>query len=188
MGRFRLKSLRAGWGPIGTEVEVKPGERDVLHPLFVVLRDRRALLYSPIGREHLYVVASIEQIRDELTATLKALGPDSDVRLWIEKLRAACREYLDAADVVNRGEGMTGLEQETGLDLAGALAELREAFRILAEHVAAIYKLPVARELANDIRQADQRDAAERARPAGASTSTAGNGPGVSPAPDHRQP
>ena len=35
MGRFRLKSLRAGVAGVGAEVEVKPGERELRHPLFV---------------------------------------------------------------------------------------------------------------------------------------------------------
>jgi hypothetical protein len=49
--RFKLRSLRAGLGPVGAEVEIKPADRDHLHPLFVVLRDKRALLDAPHGRE-----------------------------------------------------------------------------------------------------------------------------------------
>jgi hypothetical protein len=60
MRRFRLRSLRAGFGPLGGEVEVKAGEREVLYPLFVDLRDKRMFLMSPAARmDTVYVTRSI---------------------------------------------------------------------------------------------------------------------------------
>jgi hypothetical protein len=147
--RFKLRSLRAGLGPVGAEVEIKPADRDHLHPLFVVLRDKRALLDAPQGREDSeYVTRSIETIRDELTTPLKALDPDSAVAPWIETLRSACREYLDAV-------AETRHRADRNMDFALALAELRASFRQVAEQVARRYDLPAARELAQEMDRAD---------------------------------
>ena len=48
--RIRLKSLGGRLGPFSGDVEIKPGDGEALDPLFVVLRDRRALLRPASGR------------------------------------------------------------------------------------------------------------------------------------------
>lgn len=79
---------------------MQPGDRELLNPLFEVLRDRRALLHSGHGRrgQAPYVTESIKAIREQLTLTAQQLHPDSEARSWVEKLRAACREYLTAVE------------------------------------------------------------------------------------------
>jgi hypothetical protein len=68
---------------------------------------------------------------------------------WIETLRSASREYLDAvAETRHRADRNT--------DFAPALAELRASFRQVAEQVARRYDLPAARELAQEMDRADQ--------------------------------
>lgn len=147
--RFKLKSLRAGLGPMSAEVEVARGERDLLHPLFVVLRDKRALLDAPHGREDSeYVTASIETIREELTTVLKTLSPDSPVLPWLEVLRKACREYLDAIAHARR-------RTHRDTDFTPALAQLRASFLEIAQRVADRYDLSSARELAVEMAEAD---------------------------------
>ncbi len=148
MVRFRLKTLRAGWGPIGGDVEVRPGDREILNPLFEVLRDRRALLHSGHGRggQAPYVTESIKAIREQLTRTLQQLPPDSEARSWVEKLRAACREYLTAVES----------ENADATEFEPAIAQLRAAFFEVANHAAAYYRLPAARELATEM--ASNRD------------------------------
>jgi hypothetical protein len=150
MRRLKLKTLRAGLGPIGAEVEVTQSERDVLHPLFVTLRDKRALLHASHGRaDSEYVTRSIELIREELTSALKALGPDSAVARWIENMRNACREYLDAvAEARHR--------TDPGTDFTLALGQLRRSFREVAELVDSQYDLPSARELIDEMDRADE--------------------------------
>jgi hypothetical protein len=150
MRRLKLKSLRAGLGPMSAEIEVVSGERELLHPLFVVLRDKRALLDAPHGREDSeYVTQSIETVREELTTALKSLGPDSSASSWLEILRKACREYLDAvAQVHMSGDGDT--------DFAPALTDLRMSFREIANYVGDRYDLPVARDLVQEMSEADE--------------------------------
>ncbi len=141
--RFRLRTLRAGWGPVGGDVEVRPGDRELLNPLFEVLRDRRALLHAGHGRagQAPYVTESIKAIREQLTQTLQNLDPDSEARVWVEKLRAACREYLTAVEA--RAHDASEFEP--------AIAQLRAAFYEVANHAAAYYRIPAARELANEM-------------------------------------
>jgi hypothetical protein len=154
--RVKLKSLRAGVGPFGAEVEIGPADRDQLHPLFVVLRDRRALLDAPEGREdNPYVVQSINEIRLVLTETLTRLGPDSDARQWVEQMRAACREFLTEVEQVQR-------DPAERADFSLALAQLREMFLAVAEHVATKYGLVEAQELARAMRAADERHKANK--------------------------
>lgn len=144
--RLRLKTLRAGWGPVGGEVEIKPRDRELLNPLFELLRDRRSLLHPSHGRigEAQYVTESIKAIREELTSTLQQLQPDSAARSWVEKLRAACREYLTAV----QSSGLASVDQA---DFEPALAQLRSSFFIVANHAAAYYRLAAARELAAEM-------------------------------------
>jgi hypothetical protein len=151
VARFRLKSLRAGLGPLAAEFEPQPGERDQLHPLFVFLRDRRALLDASRERAYTpYVTESIESIREELTTTLKALPPDAAAAPRLETLRNACREYLDA---VGSTDEQTA---ETAAGFASALGQLRASFYEVAEWVGERYELPSASELAADMRAADE--------------------------------
>ena len=151
MARFKLKSVRAGWGPLAAELEPQPGERDQLHPLFVFLRDRRALLDASRDRAYTpYVTESVESIREELTTTLKALPPDAAAAPRLETLRKACREYLDAVASTHE-ESAT-----TAADFASALSQLRASFYEIAEWVGERYGLPSAIELAADMRAADE--------------------------------
>lgn len=142
--RFRLKSLRAGLGPLSAEVEVGQADRQILHPLFVVLRDEPALLRQPRGAEDREaILESVGTARSELTNTLKELGPDSDVSHALEILRQACREFVDVAS--------NPLQDS---DFVDAIADLRIAFREIAAHVDAVYGLLPASQLASAIETA----------------------------------
>jgi hypothetical protein len=144
--RLTLKSLRAGIGPLSGEVALRPGERDVLNPLFVLLRDRRALLEPTSTRyaDMAYITQSVKDVREALTEALGKLGPNAEARVWLEKLRAACREFLTAAE----SEQYANAEW---VEFQPALVQPRSAFREVANHVAAYYRLPAARELADEM-------------------------------------
>ena len=151
VARLKLKSLRAGWGPLAAEFEPQPGEREQLHPLFVFLRDRRALLDASRERAYTpYVTESIESIREELTTTLKALPPDAAAAPRLETLRKACREYLDAVGSADEPSA------EAAADFASALSQLRASFYEVADWVGEHYEVPAASELAADMRAADE--------------------------------
>jgi hypothetical protein len=64
-------------------------------------------------------------------------------------MRSACREYLDAVGAVHEGS-----EPPAEFDLA--LAQLRQMFRAAALHVHALYKLPTAAQLVDEMDQADR--------------------------------
>jgi hypothetical protein len=143
--RFKIQRLRLGLGPIAAEAEVTRSERDLLHPLFVVLRDKRPLLYpSRCRADSEDVTRSIEAVRADLTSALKSLGPDSAVAAKIEMLRKACREYLDAASETRH-------HTYPAIDLSLALSQLRSSFREVAESVGSKYGLASALELAEDM-------------------------------------
>jgi hypothetical protein len=147
---MRLKGFSPGWGPLQANLEVTASDRDVLHPLFVLLRDRRALLYAPHGRADVYnVTRSIEDIRGALTETLSRLDPNSEAAPWVEQMRSACREYLDAVGAVDEGTA-----PPTDFDFA--LAQLRQMFRTVALHVSAVYRLPAAGQLVDEMDEADR--------------------------------
>jgi hypothetical protein len=149
--RLRLKSLSPGWGPLHGNIDIAPSDREILHPLFVLLRDRRALLNAPHGRSDApYVTASIEDIRQRLTETLSRLDPSSEAAPWVERMRSACREYLDAVHATRQGTAPP-------TDFEPALTQLREMFRTVALHVSAVYKLPAAAQLVDEMNEADRR-------------------------------
>jgi hypothetical protein len=127
-------------------MEVTSSERDLLHPLFVALRDRRALLrpaQTPVDEPEITV--SIEAIRADLTAALKSLGPDAPGAGEVELLRQACRAYLDTV-------GHPCVDREMAVE--SALEQLQGAFRETAAALATDYDLPSARELAHEMSSA----------------------------------
>jgi hypothetical protein len=148
--RVRVKSVSAGWGPLKADVEVRESDRAVLHPLFVALRDRRAILYPAGAQSHQrYIVASVGEIRAELTDALAALGPDSAAAEWVERLRVACRKFLDAV-------GATREDAEPDPNLIAAASELRAVVRTVANHVSAVYRLSAAAALVDEMDHVDR--------------------------------
>lgn len=148
--RLRLKSISAGFGPLKADVEIQEGDRTVLHPLFVTLRDRRAILYAPRGRmDQHYIAISVEEVRAKITETLAQLGPDSEAAVWLEKMRVACREFLDAI------AGTRNLP-DPDPDLEPALHQLRDMVRTVADHVSSVYRLPSAAALVEEMNESDR--------------------------------
>ena len=96
-----------------------------------------------------YIVASIEEIRAKLTDTLATLGPDSEAAPWLEKMRVACREFLDAT-------AATRNSAEPDPDLEPALHQLRDMVRTVANHVSALYRLPSAAALVDEMNESDR--------------------------------
>jgi hypothetical protein len=142
-------SIELGWEPSNKAVD-----KDVLRELFIFLNDRRALLYSPVGRpvHHFgYVRQSVQEIREELVSVRKRLRGD-DAEQFVDLMAKACRSYLSAAEEI----------EATGQDLAAynfepALRELREFFREAAKHFRNKWNLDEAQQLVKEMYAEDKR-------------------------------
>jgi hypothetical protein len=112
-------------------------ERNILYNLFVVLGDKRAIL-DWYERPDIYAVtSSIRHMRQILSDTLVALGPDAASAGWIRDVRSAVHEYLD---VVER----PGPDH---VSFAPALRDLRMTVCAFAMRVAEDFGLESAAEL-----------------------------------------
>lgn len=69
-------------------------ERQVVRDVITALEDKRALYVGSIHEQTDHVVASVLDIRRELTAGLKRVGDKSPARDAFRAMRAACREFL----------------------------------------------------------------------------------------------
>jgi hypothetical protein len=123
-----------------------PSDREVLKPLFVELKDRRALLHHHVRPPHQvpHVTGSIREIRALLVDTRKQLKAGTDAAVWVDAMPTACRAYLGAVEKFDSRDGLEGPER---YGFEPALREVRDFFRTAGEHVQAVYRLPDAREL-----------------------------------------
>lgn len=147
-----LKSLTVGWPPNAT-LERTSGEEEPLHELFVFLEDARLLTRGygiRAGIADLDALRTrVDDIRSRLYTALAALPPRAPIAEWLRKLRDACRDIIDEANEVIR-ESDTAAAHPS--DFAPAVDKLREAFREVAAHIFALYRLPAAGNLADRIR------------------------------------
>jgi hypothetical protein len=148
-----LKSLTVGWPPQAT-FEPTRGEEEPLNDLFVFLEDKRLLTRGYGIRGGITDLdtlrARVDDIRDRLYTALTALRPRAPIAEWLRKLQEACGEIIDAANEVVWESDKAAAEPS---DFAPAVDQLREAFRVVAAHVWALYRLPAAGNLADQIRR-----------------------------------
>jgi hypothetical protein len=146
-----LESIELGWLP-RVKFARTPGEKEALHTLFAFLEDKRLLTrgYGPrAGINDLDALRSrTDDIRASLYTAVEAVGEASSAE-WLAKLREACGKLIDSA---NDAMSDTGTPTPDASDFASAVDQLRDAFCLVAEHVAAVYRLPAARRLADQIR------------------------------------
>lgn len=150
---WELDSLTVGWPPQLTLKRV-PKDEKALHPLFVFLADKRLLRYgygTQAGIASLDDLANrVDAIRAELFAALTALRPDAPIAEWLRKLEEAAHELLTKTYAAMSERATTAPEPA---DIAPAVNQLRDAFGWVAEHVFDVYRLPAARNLADQIRK-----------------------------------
>ena len=96
--RIRSQSLLSrlgGFSAFGFGVSFKApeSERAAVRDLITALEDRRALYISAVFEQPNYVVQSILQIRQELTAGLKRVNDNSPAKDAFRAMRAACRDF-----------------------------------------------------------------------------------------------
>lgn len=137
----------SGVAPI-REAHAEAREEQALHPLFVILEDKRLLRYGygPIsGIVELSDLASrIDAIRDTIRPALAALEPDAPSAVWLEKLGTACQQLLTET---YRAMSVRDVAPEAS-DVAPAVNQLRQLFATVASEVWEVYELPAARNLA----------------------------------------
>jgi hypothetical protein len=79
-------------------------EREIIKQLIVFLEDRR-VLYAPFEIEVApWITKSILKIREEITNKLQQLDTNSKAVGSLRAMRAACRDYLDAIELMKRLE------------------------------------------------------------------------------------
>ena len=144
---WEINELTVGWPP-SVKLTRRPGEEQALHPLFVILEDKRLLRYGygPIsGIVELSDLASrIDAIRDTIRPALAALEPDAPSAVWLEKLGTACQQLLTET---YRAMSVRDVAPEAS-DVAPAVNQLRQLFATVASEVWEVYELPAARNLA----------------------------------------
>jgi len=141
-------------------------DRKALTDLFVELEKRRAIFEAPHGREdqESHVTGSLRELRDQhLPAAARALEGRTWAAHYVAKLREAADEYLTAVEGAHRA-GRIGEQANQGEVFTKALVELRDVFRLGANHFASdVHNIEPARRFAEKLSRRD-RLAAPRAR------------------------
>jgi hypothetical protein len=139
-GKQLAKRLTGISTPIGGLTWEPPvDERDMARKLLVFLEDRR-VLYIPYDMEiGMYVVDSIQEIRDRLTQDLEQISKSSVLGESTAAMRASCRKFLTRTQKPPRRIHRYGME---GL-FWQALGELRAIFGLHIARVACAYNLEV---------------------------------------------
>jgi hypothetical protein len=145
VAKVRLSKLNLKFGFVGADLELGNAARNALHDLFADARARRAVLESPEGRaDQPYVTDSIAELRSVAADALKALGPGHvDAARAITQIVDGCNQYL------TRVRDARAANDSTHPEFEPALRDLRAVIALVAAHVAAMYELSVAADLAN---------------------------------------
>lgn len=120
-------------------------KRRIVRDLVTFMEDRRAL-FEDYSREYgPWVIDSVSQMRDELTATIRRCGEDPDIEAPVRAMRAACRKYLNEVDPSTKR-----IHQPYRLEplLWAALGELRGIFGLHLARLCVAFGVDVEPELA----------------------------------------
>lgn len=154
-----LASRLRGFSAFGFGASFEPPEADstVVRELLISLEDRRALYVQAIWEQPEGVTRSVQEMRSELTTTIKRLGDGSPAAEACRVMRAACRDFVSIADLTSLEpmdqHFVQGWQGENFLLALGALrSTLGQQIAVLAylyevdleEHLAAILP-PVAK-------------------------------------------
>ncbi len=128
--KLKSKSLLSRLGGVsafGFGVSFKPPEADrtIVRELLTFLEDRRALFVCAIWEQPRFVLLSVQQMRTELTNTLKRLSEGSPAVESCRMMRGACRDFVNKTDMMDLREMDRGFAEgwqgETFLLALGAL-------------------------------------------------------------------
>lgn len=123
--------------------EPGPDERDMARRILAYLEDRR-VLYAPESLEvQEHCIASVFDIRRELTSVIGQLDDESDLVASLRTMRAACRKFLDAVGS-GRGPGLLLPGGSYGdWEFGSAMGELRGVMGVCVATLAARFVLDV---------------------------------------------
>jgi hypothetical protein len=149
--------LVIGWPP-SVKLVRTPGheeeEKKTLHGLFVWLEDKRLLRHGYGTRAGITDLEDlrgrVDDIRGRLVPAVAELSPEASIADWLRKLNDACDELLNYASEAIGATEETARNPEPSV-VAPAVDQLRQAFRLVADHVGALYELPAAKHLADRI-------------------------------------
>jgi hypothetical protein len=145
-------------GPLGGVQWADPGpsDRERVRGFLIELEDRR-VLYNPDWLEVRHQVdASVDQIRDICTSTLKTFAPNDFATLPLRNIRAACRRYLDDVMIEFR---FSDLDHHRGGLSPGAFLALGAFRATVGQEVARLvahYDVVVEGELASILPELDR--------------------------------
>jgi hypothetical protein len=84
-------------------------EKEAIRKLLVYLEDRRSLYASRYAQAHAgrpeHITQSVLDIRKEITATLQSINFKNETKEILEKMRAACRDFLDDSPIIFSSAG-----------------------------------------------------------------------------------
>jgi hypothetical protein len=119
-------------------------KRDVVRRIVTYLEDRRALYEEQHMEYTPWVEESVLEIRKELTEVLKQCPEDETLTEPIRAMRAACREFLNAAGPHGGGRHYHPRDAEMWI----ALGRLRGVFGLHLARLCAAYGVDVEPDLA----------------------------------------
>jgi hypothetical protein len=126
-----------------------PTDRERVRGFLIELEDRR-VLYNPDWLEVRYQVdSSVDEIRGICTNALKTFAPNDFATVPIRNIRAACRRYLDDADVEFRHAGHHPYRGDLTPGSFLALGAFRATVGQEVARLAAHYDIGVEGELAS---------------------------------------
>jgi hypothetical protein len=150
---WKLKSLTVGWPPQVVLERTDDAEESALHVLFTFLQGKRLLRYgygTSAGITDLNELATrIDALRSALFDAMARLPPRAPSAEWLRKLQEASQELLTHAYTAAASKGPAPAVSE----VSPAVDELREAYSLVGARVAAVYKLPAAGHLTDQIRE-----------------------------------
>lgn len=132
----------------GVSLKLPEADRTIVRELLVFLEDRRALYVGAIWEQPQHVVASVLEMRKELTTALKRVSDKSPAQEGCRLMRAACREFLEKNDGQGAFAGRsnsTGWQEEEFLISLGAM---RATFGHQIALLAHVYEVDVEPHLA----------------------------------------
>lgn len=131
-------------------------ERNTVRAFLTFLEDRRVLFNPDFLEVEWQVGQSIDQIRQQCTATITKLHDQSRAVASVRSIRAACRRFLDEPRIEYRHFGHYGSRGADGPAFFTALGEFRAAVGVHIAHLALLYQIELEPELASVVPAADE--------------------------------